>query len=474
MGKQEIKHFSHIIIGGGIVGAGVFRDLALHNESVLLLDKGDFNSQTSQSSSKMLHGGIRYLENMDVFLVKEALFEKNHWLKVAPHLAQEQRFYLPIYKESKYPLWMLRAGLHLYDLLSGFNNTPHQVIDKKQTLEQIPGIKEQGLKGAGIYSDGVVDDSKLGLECIYDGLNNKLAQALNYHEVRAIHQSDSSSFKYTIEVTDNLTNQNKSFTCDHVIVSVGPFTDRFMQKMKISWDPVMLLSKGSHLWIKKEKIQLDHPMVLQTKDQRIIFVIPQRDAILVGTTEVELDENEEIFNIQASEEEINYLLENVNEYFPNAHISPDDILNTYCGVRPLVKSGTSSSKTSRNHKIYKPLKNFLVICGGKYTTFRVMAKEVTSMAMENLNRSYNPSLSLSPFQTTSIIKSLHDKVNKNTDKVINDETLLEIIEKEKVRTIEDLVRRRLSVISNEQLTQSQLESIKKASELIASKKQDKN
>lgn len=470
MGKQKIKHYSHIVIGGGIVGAGVFRDLSLHNESVLLLDRGDFNSQTSQSSSKMLHGGIRYLENMDVFLVKEALFEKNHWLKVAPHLAKEKRFYLPIYKESKYPLWMLRAGLHLYDLLSGFKNTPHEVINKKQTLKEIPGIKEDGLKGAGIYSDGIVDDSKLGLECIYDGLSNPQAQALNYHEVNAIHEASDSPFVYTVEVTDCLTNEKKSFTCDHIIVSVGPFTDRFMQQMQIPWEPVMLLSKGSHLWIKKEKIQIEHPMVLQTKDQRIIFVIPQRDAILIGTTELELAEDEEIFNIQASQQEIEYLLDNVNEYFPNAQITIHDILNTYCGVRPLVKSGTSSSKTSRNHKIYNPLKNLLVICGGKYTTFRVMAQDVTKMAMQSLNHKYNPSLSLRPFKTTSIIKSLHDKTNENSKNKVSDETLLEIIEKEKVRTIDDLVKRRLSVISKDQLTKSELESIHKASEFISQKK----
>ena len=456
MGKQKLNHFSHIVIGGGIVGAGVFRDLSLHQESVLLLDKGDFNSQTSQSSSKMLHGGIRYLENMDVFLVKEALFEKNHWLEVAPHLAREERFYLPIYKESKYPLWMLRAGLQLYDLLSGFKNTAHQVINKKETLKQIPGIKEQGLKGAGIYSDGVVDDSKLGLECIYDGLNNSTSQALNYHEVTAIHKKE----HYCIEARDCITNEQKSFTCDHVIVSVGPFTDRFMQQMHIEWDPVMLLSKGSHLWLKKDKLSLDHPMVLQTKDERIIFVIPQRDAILVGTTEVELSENEEIFNIKASNEEIEYLLDNVNEYFPKAMINQDDILSTFCGVRPLVKSGNSSSKTSRKHKIYNPLENFLVICGGKYTTFRVMAQEVTKMAMKNLNKDYDPSLGLKPLKTTSIIKSLEEN--------LDDQVLTDIIAKEKVRTIEDLIKRRLSVISEKQLSDSQLKSIQEAQQIISS------
>lgn len=445
MGEQKIEHFTHIIIGGGIVGAGAFRDLSLHGESVLLLDKGDFNSQTSEASSKMLHGGIRYLENMDFALVKEALFEKNHWLKVAPHLAKEARFYLPIYKESKYPLWMLRAGLFLYDTLSGFQNTFHEVVKKEELLKRLPGLKENGLRGAGVYSDGIVDDSKLGLECIYDGLNNSNSRALNYHEVTSINKDE----HYQIEVLDRLTQKKFNFTCEHIIVSVGPFTDQFMKRMEISWNPVMLLSKGSHLWLTKESLGIEYPMVLQTGDGRIIFVIPQRDAILVGTTEVALDDNEDIFDIQASEEEIEYLLENVNNYFPKANVSKEDILSTFAGVRPLVSDGsTDRSKTSRNHKIFNPLENMLVICGGKYTTFRIMAQDVVKMAMESLNKEYDESLSLRPLQTTSLVKSFEEAE-------FSEQELKDVLEKEVVRTQEDLIKRRLSVISERQLNDEQ-------------------
>ena len=179
----ELELYDSVIVGGGIVGAGLFREQSLHNVKVLLLDQADFNSQTSQGSSKMLHGGIRYLEQLDFFLVFEALREKNLWLKLAPQLTKEIPLFLPVYKHSKWPLIALKMGLFLYDLLSLFKNTPHKTMGKKETLKQLIGLKEEGLKGCGMYYDGLVDDSKLGLECIYDGLVSKNSFAKNYKKV---------------------------------------------------------------------------------------------------------------------------------------------------------------------------------------------------------------------------------------------------------------------------------------------------
>ena len=143
---NNIQKYNTLIIGGGIVGAGIFRDLALHGDHCLLIDKNDFTSQTSQSSSKMLHGGIRYLENYDFLLVKEALHEKNLWLKLLPHLAKERPFVLPIYNDSKHPLWMLKIGLFLYDFLSGFQNSPHEILNKEKTIKNRPLLNSKNLK----------------------------------------------------------------------------------------------------------------------------------------------------------------------------------------------------------------------------------------------------------------------------------------------------------------------------------------
>ena len=149
-----MKHYKSVVIGGGIVGAGIFRDLAVHGVETLLIEKKDFSSQTSERSSKMLHGGIRYLENMDFALVFEALHEKNLWLKLTPHLAQEVPFYLPVFKDSKRPLWMIRIGMFLYDFLSSFQNTPFKIKSAKEVSAEIPELKTTGLSGARTIPQG--------------------------------------------------------------------------------------------------------------------------------------------------------------------------------------------------------------------------------------------------------------------------------------------------------------------------------
>lgn len=439
MDQQKIKnHYKHIIIGGGIVGAGILRDLSLHQEDVLLIEKGDFASQTSQGSSKMLHGGIRYLENFDFLLVHEALREKKIWLKLASHIAQEKKFYLPVYKHSKWPLFFLRIGLFIYDLLSFFKNPPYKILNLKQLKAGLPGLNQEGLKGAGLYSDGIIDDSKLTIDLILDSISRG-AHALNYHEL--ISYSELKKTKKLI-IQDSHTKSINEVTCDQLIFAVGPFTDQVMHELKIPWENIILPSKGTHLWLKKGTLNFKDAMVLQTKDNRIIFVIPQRNAILVGTTEVALDENENIFNIKASDEEINYLLEALNSYFPTAHVNHEHILSTTAAVRPLVKSSWNSSrgKTSRKHKIFNPKEGIYVVAGGKYTTFRVMAQDVCKLVFKNIQKKYDKNLSLTKLTHKSIIFDIHSqKVDEN---IINS-----IIKTELVRTKEDLIQRRLSLYS---------------------------
>lgn len=445
--REKIEDiYDTIIIGGGIVGAGVFREHSLHGLKSLLLDQADFNSQTSQGSSKMLHGGIRYLENMDFALVFEALKEKNLWLKLTPHVSKEVPFYLPIYKESKWPLPFLRIGLFLYDLLSLFKNSSHKVYNKKNTLKAIPGLKSDGLRGSGMYFDGIVDDSKLGLECIYDALNNPNCQALNYKKViKLIKNND----HYEVTYQDVLSGEEEIKFSKSVVMATGPFTDQVMNKLNIPWDNLILPSKGTHLWLKKDALAIKDAMVLQTADMRIIFVIPQRNAILVGTTETPLDPNEEFLDIQPTEEEITYLLESVNEYFPTSNVGKDAILSSFSAVRPLVRAGTSSSKTSRTHKVLEPQENLFVIVGGKYTTFRRMAFDVNKKLFKSLGIKHQKDITLRPLRTTSIVKDPFGQ--KITQANIQD-----VIDNEMVRTREDLISRRLSFPSTRHLNNDEL------------------
>ena len=218
----------------------------------------------------------------------------------------------------------------------------------------------------------------------------------------------------------------------------------------------MILSKGSHIWLKREGLELAHPMVLQTKDNRVIFVIPQRDAILVGTTEKALEPNTDIFNIQASEEEINYLIDAINQYFPTAGIDQDSILSTFAGVRPLVAEGNKArGKVSRQHKVFSPDENMYVIVGGKYTTFRVMAEDVVKKMHQDQGRAFKRDLSLAPLKKRSRI-GMYPKGDE-----ITEEEIKNIILEELPKTSDDIIKRRLSMLYPDQLklTKAQIEGL---------------
>jgi len=425
-----------LIVGGGIVGAGIFRDLAMHEVATVLIDKKDFSSQTSQSSSKMLHGGIRYLENFDFKLVWEALHEKNLWLHTAPHLCRESSFYLPAFKESKRPLWMLKIGFMLYDLLSSYQNKPHKILNAKKTLIDIPKLKNDGLSGAGVYHDVLVDDAKMTIEVLLDGVG-PYQHALNY--VGLVDLKHYGDYSEAI-LEDSLTGERKTIKAKEVVFATGPFTDKLLKDLTcIKWKSRLVPSKGSHIWLHAKALNIKNSMLLQTKDDRVIFVIPQRGAILVGTTEVPVDE--ELFDAKASQEEIDYLLKVVNQYFPTAHIDHSMILSSFAGIRPLVKEDDKNdlSKTAREHKVYQPFNNVHVIVGGKYTTFRVMGQDISRLITQRYEGIYNPSKTKEPLKHHSKMASFASSTT------VTPELIIDILKTEKVRTFQDLIRRRLSL-----------------------------
>lgn len=429
------KHFNTVIIGGGIVGAGILRDLSLHGVDSLLIEKKDFSSQTSNKSSKMLHGGIRYLENFDFALVHEALAEKNLWLKLAPHLCKEEMFYLPVYKDSLRPLWMIRMGIFLYDFLSNFENASRGFADHETTLKEIIHIKKEKLSGAGIYSDAIVDDGKLGLEVIMDALENPNARALNYTNASNI-EKDSKGL-YHLRITDELTGDNRDITCDNLVIATGPFTDKFIKKniTQIEWTDKLLPSKGSHIWIKRSDFPLEHPVLLTPNDGRVIFVIPHHDRVLIGTTEEKAEGD--YFDLTPSQKEIDYLLDNLKEFFPTSEINESHITDKFSGIRPLVKEDGANNrgKTAREHKVYSPLSNMYVIVGGKYTTFRTMAQDVTREIIKKQKISYNPNKTKTPLR----VKCQYNFFYKPK---LTKEIIAKIIKNELPRTYEDLEFRR--------------------------------
>ena len=436
------KYYENIIVGGGIVGAGIFRDLCLHQEEVLLIDKNDFTSQTSQRSSKMLHGGIRYLENFDFRLVYEALHEKIYWTNLLPHLAKEVPFVLPVYQESKHPKFMIKIALMLYDFLSGYNNSPHQILSPNEVQEKLSGVKKDGLVGAGLYYDSVMDDAKITLEIIYDGLiQNPNSHGLNYHEVIKV---ESNNDLKSVSIKNVATNEIFVIECKNIVFALGPFTDKVLTKLfPKHWTPVLLPSKGSHIWVSKNRFPINHPLVINHQDGRVIFFIPNQSKVLIGTTEV--DSGEEFENPKPSKIEIDYLLNIANEYFPEINLSTNDIESSFAGIRPLIKENRSENKgkTARTHKVFQIGKNIFVIAGGKYTTFRVMGQEITKNILISKNKTYHSHLSLLPLKQKSIITDPH-QWSPNLDDI------RKILQTELPKTINDIMERRIGIFSKEE------------------------
>lgn len=435
-----MKKYDVVIVGGGINGCGLLRDLALNGVKALLIEKGDYSSQTSQGSSKMLHGGIRYLENFDFGLVQEALEEKNLWLKLTPRLCFEREFYLPLYNYSKYTTWMLKAGLLLYDFLSHFQNKPHDMLSAEEALKVIPSLDPKGLRGAGKYYDGVVDDAKLSLECLYDALLEPHIDALSYHEViQARHRPDG----YHVTYKNRRTNESGNVMAKLVVFLTGPFTDKLLPELGIPWTPQLIPSKGIHLWLKPGAIDAKGSVVLTTKDNRVVFVIPQRDAILVGTTETPVDQDE--FDIKATQKDVDYLLGILQQYFPNSEVNHSSIISTFAGIRPLAKEeghSTALGKVSRHHKIYRPTSHSYVMIGGKYTTFRKMTQELAQEIVPRLGLRYKPNLTLNNLRQPSLMPTFGKKP------VLTMELVKQIIKEERVTTFDDLIKRRLSLLDD--------------------------
>ncbi len=403
LGAGQGPLYDAVIIGGGIVGAGVARELALRGLKIVLFEKGDFASATSSKSSKLIHGGLRYLEMYDFGLVFEALAER-HWLiKTHPHLVLPLEFVLPLYEREDSPSpaarpgWMLQMGLWLYDGLALFR-TPffHKKLTAARMKEKFPGLRMKGLEGGLAYADAMMMDDEMVLECLADAHLHG-AESYNYARVEkvALVPEPRSPREFLITVKENLPPQatahratsGEAFTVrtKEVITCVGPWTDRMGDVFQGGSGMVMKPSRGIHLLIPWKRFPIDGCLVMFAPDKRIIFVIPRKDfgagaeMVIVGTTDA--PERGDLDEVHAHGAEVQYLLANLASFFPDAKLTEKDIVSTYAGVRPLLDEGASNeAKTSREHEIWHNSDGVVFVAGGKYTTFRPMSAEIADFA----------------------------------------------------------------------------------------------
>jgi len=377
--------FDAVVIGGGMAGAGVARDLALRGASVALFEKGDFASGTSSKSSKLIHGGLRYLELFDFKLVRESLREKKTLERLAPHLVRPLPFLVPVYRGSKRGLITVRIGMWLYDLLTpGRERERFRVLRSLDALTLEPSIRADDLRGAGYY----LDDLLLSPErlCVENALSAARhgARVHNYCEVEAVTRGAGGIDG--VRVRDLLTGRVHTVRASVVVNCAGPWVDRLRELAGVSdaGRHVLRTTKGIHCMLPR---MTERAVYLSTADDRMIFVIPWREFSMVGTTDTDFDGD--LDRLSATREEVEYLLDAVRPALPDPRVAFDQVIYTYAGVRPLAfEEGARASKVSRDHKVVVegPEGRFLSITGTKLTCFRSLAEQVGDHVMRALGR----------------------------------------------------------------------------------------
>jgi len=377
--------FDAVVIGGGMAGAGVARDLALRGASVALFEKGDFASGTSSKSSKLIHGGLRYLELAEFRLVRESLREKKTLERLAPHLVRPLPFLVPVYRGSKRGLITVRIGMWLYDLLTPGKQTERfRVVPPVEALALEPSIQAADLRGAGYYFDDLLlFPERLCLENALSAARHG-ARVHNYCEVEEVMRGPRGLDG--VRVRDLLTGQVHTARAPVIVNCAGPWVDRLRELAGVreAGARVLRSTKGIHCLLPR---MTERAVYLSTADDRMIFVIPWRHFSMVGTTDTDFDGDPD--RLWATREEVEYLLGAVRPALPDPRVTLDQVVYTYAGVRPLAfEEGSSASRVSRDHKVVVEGDGgrFLSITGTKLTCFRSLAEEVGDRVMRALGR----------------------------------------------------------------------------------------
>jgi len=374
-----------LVIGGGITGAGIARDAALRGFRTAVVDKGDFASGTSSHSSRLIHGGLRYLEQYEFHLVREASRERRVLLNVAPHLVHPLAFVLPSYLGARVPAWRLRAGLWLYDLLAGFRNVRlHRWLGRKATLRLEPGLRDTDLQGAALYFDAQTDDARLTLATMRAAAQAG-ALVASHADVTALLRPDGRI--RGAAVRDVLSGQEYGVRALVVVNATGPWADRLRRLEAPDAEPLLRLTRGAHVAVPRQRVGHVRAMTLTSPlDGRVMFVLPWGDLSYIGTTDTDEDTSPD--DVRATGEDVIYLLRSANWFFPTARLSPRDVVATWAGLRPLLRAGAldvAPSATSREHRVVEGPGGLLTIAGGKLTTYRLMARDVVDRVAARLH-----------------------------------------------------------------------------------------
>ncbi len=363
-----------LVVGGGIVGSGVARDAALRGLRVGLVDMQDFSAGTSSRSSRLLHGGLRYLEQGRVGLVHEASVEKKTIHRIAPHLGEPLGFMFPAYRGEGRPLWQLRIGVKLYDLLCGGRNfQPSRGFNREETRALLPDLDAENLSGAVRYFDALTNDARLVLDNLRSAERHGAALA-NYAKLTDA-RPDGAGWVATI--ADAVGTGTHTVRARTIVNATGPWADQLRPSAV-----KLRLSKGIHVVVDRSRLRVPSAVVI-TEGKRILFVLPWGERIIIGTTDTDYRAAPEAVVTEA--DDVRYVLRTVNEFFPQIALREADIVSTWAGVRPLIANPDGSpSDISRAHQIRSPQPGWWDIAGGKLTTYRLMAEQAVDQLVRHL------------------------------------------------------------------------------------------
>jgi glycerol-3-phosphate dehydrogenase len=384
------QSFDVCVIGGGAVGAACALDARLRGYSAVLFEAGDFAGATSSAATKIIHGGVRYLEEAikdvdpkEYHVVVRALHERIRMLDNAPHLTRKLEFLVPSY--SWLNVAYLDIGLKIYDWLAGAGRiSPSKFVTREETLKVMPALRQDGLIGAVEYADGQFDDARYNL-ALTETFDRNGGFALNYARVASL-RKDSTGKLSGAQVTDQLTKQDFSINAKVVVNATGPAADSVRQMAAPTIAHRMRLSKGAHVLLPMDVFPTDRAMLIpKTDDGRVLFVVPWRGRLLVGTTEAEVQPGDELYLTRG---DVDFILGQLNKYLATS-VGPDQIVAGFAGARPLVSSdeAESTKKIARDDVIeIEPASGLISIMGGKWTTHRAMAEDTINAVEKSLGR----------------------------------------------------------------------------------------
>jgi glycerol-3-phosphate dehydrogenase len=374
--RNQRGYFDIIIIGGGATGLGAAVDAASRGYSTLLLEQHDFAKGTSSRSTKLVHGGVRYLQQGNVSLVLEALRERGLLIQNAPHLVRNQSFIVPNYDWWEGPFYGI--GMKVYDILAGkMGLGPSKHLSQKETIKHLPTIEQKGLRGGVIYYDGQFDDSRMAINLAKTAADHN-ATVLNYCKVTGLMKSN--GMIDGVNVTDQLSGEMYKFNGRVVINATGVFTDDVLKMDNSGASSMISPSQGIHLVIDKTFSPGDSAiMVPHTDDGRVLFAVPWNGKLVVGTTDTPVDSPS--LEPLAREDEINFILKHAAQYL-TGNPTRKDVRSVFAGLRPLVKTGNgkNTASLSRDHTLIVSDSGLVTITGGKWTTYRKMAQDTIDQA----------------------------------------------------------------------------------------------